>query len=415
MTTRQTTPKLRATVGAALGLGALAVGLGPVSDAPAKTRADLQNTRLISRSLDGGIPNGPSTNPAISSDRRYAKLIAFESEASDLVAGDGNGVKDVFAIQRGGGYGNDGSPWQAGKTYLVSRGVGGQPANGPSWGASVDGSFTTEASCVGFLSAASNLVSGDTNGKVDAFVARPGGAVQRVSLPGGSQSSVDASDVAVSGDCKKVAFVTGGSLYVRSGRSVKSLGPGADPSWSTGKAAESDLVYTGTRGVALSDGGTRKGQVVVPGGRNPAYNNIKRQVVAYERTRGGQTQVLWKDLGRGERAASAFRSSIGNSESRNPVIGNSGFYIAFESSASNLQTDASGRRADGNGTSDVYLFTDARDITLLQSVQDKGVALPGGGKNPGMSFYANYIVFDSPAPLGSSGPRQVFMRYLGPV
>jgi len=59
MTTRQTTPKLRATVGAALGLGALAVGLGPVSDAPAKTRADLQNTQLISRSLDGGIPNGP--------------------------------------------------------------------------------------------------------------------------------------------------------------------------------------------------------------------------------------------------------------------------------------------------------------------------------------------------------------------
>ena len=32
-----------------------------------------------------------------------------------------------------------------------------------------------------------------------------------------------------------------------------------------------------------------------------------------------------------------------------------------------------------------------------------------------MSFYANYIVFDSPAPLGSNGPRQVFMRYLGPV
>ena len=36
-------------------------------------------------------------------------------------------------------------------------------------------------------------------------------------------------------------------------------------------------------------------------------------------------------------------------------------------------------------------------------------------KNPGMSFYANYIVFDSSAPLGSDGPRQIFMRYLGPV
>jgi hypothetical protein len=31
-----------------------------------------------------------------------------------------------------------------------------------------------------------------------------------------------------------------------------------------------------------------------------------------------------------------------------------------------------------------------------------------------MSFYANYIVWDSPAPLGSrGGNRQVYMRWLG--
>jgi len=31
-----------------------------------------------------------------------------------------------------------------------------------------------------------------------------------------------------------------------------------------------------------------------------------------------------------------------------------------------------------------------------------------------MSFYANYIVFDSPGPLGAfSGPHQVYMRWLG--
>ena len=44
------------------------------------------------------------------------------------------------------------------------------------------------------------------------------------------------------------------------------------------------------------------------------------------------------------------------------------------------------------------------------------VPLEGGGFNPSMSFYANYILFDSPAPLGStSGAHQVWMRYLGPV
>jgi hypothetical protein len=33
-----------------------------------------------------------------------------------------------------------------------------------------------------------------------------------------------------------------------------------------------------------------------------------------------------------------------------------------------------------------------------------------------MSFYANYVLFDSPAPLGSRrGRSQVFMRWLGAV
>jgi hypothetical protein len=33
-----------------------------------------------------------------------------------------------------------------------------------------------------------------------------------------------------------------------------------------------------------------------------------------------------------------------------------------------------------------------------------------------MSFYANYIVFDSPGPLGArNSPHQIYMRYLGPV
>lgn len=33
-----------------------------------------------------------------------------------------------------------------------------------------------------------------------------------------------------------------------------------------------------------------------------------------------------------------------------------------------------------------------------------------------MSFYANYILFESPAPLGLlDGPPQIYMRWLGPV
>jgi hypothetical protein len=391
-------------------VGAIAGTLAGAQTASAAGRE--QSTQLISRAAGGGLPNGPSTNAVISGDRRYASVIAFESEASNLVEGDGNGAKDVFAIQRAGRFGNNGSGWSAGRARLISRGRGGQPADGPSYAPAVDGSFTSGASCVAFLSAASNLVAGDTNGKVDAFVSRgPGGAPVRVSAPGGKQAAQDTTDVDVSGDCKRIAFVTGGTLYVRVGDKVTSLGAGVDPSWSTGKAQDADLVYTGTTGVVLSDGGRGKGKLVARGGRNPAFNNLKRSVVAYEKQRSGHTQVLWHDLGKGERAA----GETGDADSRDPVIGNSGYYIAFESDASNLQTNAGGARSDDNGAADVYLFTDARDITLLESVQEKGQALPGGGANPSMSFYANYIVWDSPAPLGTGGPRQVYMRYLGPV
>jgi hypothetical protein len=96
------------------------------------------------------------------------------------------------------------------------------------------------------------------------------------------------------------------------------------------------------------------------------------------------------------------------------VIGNAGFYVSFQTEATNLGVNAVGRTGDGNSRPDVYLYTDVRKITLVQSVEQKAVPLPGGGENPSMSFYANYVVFDSPTPLGGSeGAHQIYMRYLG--
>ena len=52
----------------------------------------------------------------------------------------------------------------------------------------------------------------------------------------------------------------------------------------------------------------------------------------------------------------------------------------------------------------------------MESSVEKGRPLPGGGRHPSMSFYANYIVFDSPAPIGATNaPHQIWMRYLGEV
>lgn len=415
---------------AACGAGLAAVVAAASGGDPATTHAADrdQSTALISRGMNGSMPNAPSTHPVISSDKRYARVIAFESEASNLVPDDSNGVKDVFAVLRAGRIGNKGGPWEAGRTVLVSRGRGGQPANGPSFSAAVDGGFHSRPSCVAFLSAATNLVRGDTNGKVDAFVFKlRGGTVRRVRGP----APGDATAVAVSGDCKRVAYVSGGKLYVsKKGRKARRVGPApaADPSFSVG--LRSDLVFAGPRGVYLSRNARRRARLVARGGRNPVYNDIKRRVVAYEKTVHGRTQIGYRDLGKHARIISARKGHMGNDSSRNPVIGNAGYYVTFESDASNLGVNSLGRQGDANGRPDAYLYTDVRKLTLVQSVKEKAVPLPGGGRNPSMSFYANYIVFDSTLPLrgpagdlirslvrpgAALGTPQIYMRYLGAV
>jgi hypothetical protein len=132
-------------------------------------------------------------------------------------------------------------------------------------------------------------------------------------------------------------------------------------------------------------------------------------VLAYERTAGGRQQIIYKE-GRRERVISSNGGDLGNGDSRAPVIGNSGYYVTFETDASNLGTNAGGRTGDDNGVADVYLYTDQRDLTLVESVISKGEPMEGGGRHPSMSFYANYIVFDAAA---EGGAEQIYMRYVG--
>ena len=402
----------------ALAAAAVAATLGTAlasASSPPTHAARFQTTWLISKDRHGGTPNGPSTHGVISGDRRYARIIAFQSDASDLVSGDTNRVSDVFAIRRAGSFGNDGSPWHGGKPILLSRGRHGKPANGTSFDPSVDGDFRVSPRCVAFLSAASNLVKGDTNGKIDAFLSQgPGESLSRMSMPGGHQAKGDTTEVAVSGDCSHVAYVIGGRLYVRTGGHSTKLATGAsDPSFAVGEG--DDLVFGAGGGVYLSSGGTGN-PTRVASGRNPAYNSLKRNVVAYETRRGGHWQIAFRDLGQGQLVVTTHGGHDGNGDSRDPVLANSGYYIGFETEASNLGTNPNGDLRDWNGMPDTYLYTDTRKITLLESVDASRHTLPGGGANPSVSYYANYFLFDSPAPLGAgTGDRQVFMRYLGSV
>jgi len=85
--------------------------------------------------------NGPSMNPIISRDGRF---VAFESNASDLVADDGNGTKDVFLFDL-----------NSGDVELVSRVVGTTETSAN--GESELGSISVDGAWVVFQSRAVNL------------------------------------------------------------------------------------------------------------------------------------------------------------------------------------------------------------------------------------------------------------------
>jgi len=153
-------------------------------------------TTRVSVASDGTPGNGHSAIPALSADGRH---VAFISQASNLVPGDNNriGILDVFVHDL-----------DTGATTLVSVASDGGQAN--------DGSETlirlsADGRYVAFVSPATNLVPGDTNGAFDDFVHdRQTGATTRVNVASdGSQaigSDTGKPALGLSADGRYVAF-----------------------------------------------------------------------------------------------------------------------------------------------------------------------------------------------------------------
>ena len=109
-------------------------------------------TRVSVNSAGNQANAATLAEPAISGDGRF---VAFVSNATNLVAGDSNNVGDIFVHDR-----------QTGATTRVSINSSGGQANG----ASSDPAISADGRYVAFVSSATNLVTGDTNGVSDVFV-----------------------------------------------------------------------------------------------------------------------------------------------------------------------------------------------------------------------------------------------------
>jgi len=129
----------------------------------------------VSLSTDGGQADDRSYSPSISADGR---IVAFASFADNLVAGDTNGLLDVFIRRR-----------DQRTTTRLSVGPDGAQGDGLSFAPVV----SADGALVVFSSEATNLVPDDSNGARDVFLASTtSGLMSRLSRPGaGSKAQGD--------------------------------------------------------------------------------------------------------------------------------------------------------------------------------------------------------------------------------
>jgi Tol biopolymer transport system component len=147
------------------------------------------NVTRVSTNEDGQPANGFCYNPVFSPD---GKLIAFESDATNLAPGDDGLHRDIFVKNLA-----------TGKVTRVSA-LGNKGGNGESR----NPIFSPDNTKVAFDSLASNLVKRDTNGYRDVFVRTlSDGTIERVSTNSdGKQAKAGSGNPVFSPDGNKIAF-----------------------------------------------------------------------------------------------------------------------------------------------------------------------------------------------------------------
>ncbi len=287
------------------------------------------HTTRVSLSSDGLQANGTNRRPSISADGRY---VAFDSEASNVVTGDTNGKYDVFVHDR-----------QTGQTTLVSADYGGGPSNDHSSSPSI----SADGRYVAFNSIATDLVTGDTNGKSDVFVHdRDTGQTTRVSVDSdGSQATGDDSTSAsISSDGRYVAFKSGATNLVDDD---------SNGDWDvfvhdrdTGQTTRVSVKSDGTQ----ASGGPSRNPSISPDGRYVAFDSIATNLVNGDSN--GKMDVFVHDRQTGQTTRVSVDSAgmQATDDSQTPSISSDGRCVAFSSRATDLVPD------DTNGMMDIFVY-----------------------------------------------------------
>lgn len=345
-------------------------------------------TSRVSVASSGLQGNGSSTRCAISADGRF---VAFESDASNLVAGDSNGEGDVFVHDR-----------ETGMTTRVSRSWSGGQGNESSWYPSI----SADGRHVAFSSNATNLVPGDTNASTDAFVHdRQSGTTTRVSVSSsGVQGDMYTLGPVISGDGRMVAFSSFASDLVE-----------GDTNWAHDVFVHDTQTGATTRVSVDSSGGQVHGDSYCNSlshdGRYVAFESPSKTLVPGDTGNHRDVFVHDQQSGATERVSVDSSGGEGNGDSEYGSISADGRFVAFSSYATNLAS------MDFNFASDVFVHDRATGTTEGVTTPAWQEGTSGGSLAPSISADGLFVSFQSQYPYlvdgDTNGVSDVFLHDRG--
>jgi Tol biopolymer transport system component len=269
-------------------------------------------TELISRNAAGLDANGSASEATISAD---GTKVAFLSDAPDVFVGDMNGTGDVFVHDL-----------SSNSTELVSANTLGLPANG----VSSTPIISADGTRVAFGSAASDIVSGDSNNRLDVFVRDlASDQTERVNLTNsGGQANGDTIEPFLSADGRYVGFSTRANNL----GGLKFSGATDHELYLRDTVADRTERLSFTKAGYESTNGTNRLGSIAPDGRLVAFASNSTSYAAGD----SNTDVFVLDRAT-DQITILSRSASGapsNGSSSSPVVSSGG--VAFRSLATNL-------------------------------------------------------------------------------
>ncbi len=352
--------------------------------------ATAQTVTRESVSTGGAEGNKLSSDAIINFTGRY---LVFDSDATNLVASDTNGFRDVFL-----------KDLQTGSLTLISVSSAGVQGNALS-SVQRPGIVSDDGQFVAFYSSASNLVAGDTNLVRDVFLRDTvNGTTKMVSVStGGVIGNALSSGPSMSGDGKLIAFYSSADNLI-----------GSDTNLVRDVFLRNLTTNTTTRisvsTAGIEGDGESSGPEISHDGRYVAFYSSATNLV------GGDTNAFRDVFVRDLQTNTTTRVSVstagvqGDKLSSDPSISGDGRYIAFYSDATNLVA------GDTNAVRDIFVRDRQLNTTVRVSLTSTGGQSNAKSETQAISGDGKFVAFDSDAtnlvPGDTNLARDTFVRDL---